>query len=357
MLTAADHAIRRGKVTGSTAAAILGIDPFCSPLGAWLRITGRPEDHDEATRARFRRGHALEGALIAYGAEEIAADTGCDVAIDRPGTMAHPTLEWAACSLDAVYIATPIASLETPRVVDLDVITVPAFDAVTIYAGEGKTVDQRHAHEWGRPLTDEIPAYVAIQCTWELLHLPQATAVILPVLIGAGLDLRIYCWTRDAALEAACVEVLGRWHARHVEGDTPPDADPTHDAGIIGEVWRSSGRRKLDDDPRIRDLVRADVAARARESAIKAERDALKVAIGSLLRDADSCAGPWGSVTWKTAKGDAVTDWDAVNAGLHSAHPGAAGTLADLRAIHTTRGPGGRRMITSDRPKPGKASR
>lgn len=293
MLTAEDHALRRGRVTGSTAAAILGLDPYCTPLGAWLRITGRETDDDESTRARFRRGHVLEPALMQFAAEEIAADTGATVAIDKPGTIVHSSIPWAACSIDAVFIARPGAR----AVVDLDELEVPDAAHVSIYGGEAKTVDQSHAWAWGEPWTDQIPAHVAVQCTWEILHYPDVDAIVIPVLIGAGLDLRCYVWTRQPELEAACVDVLDAWHRRHVIGDEPPPLQPK-DASVLATVWRASGRVHPD-DPRIRDLVRVDCAARATIAAAEKERDAVRVAIAGILQDATECRGAWGSVTWR----------------------------------------------------------
>lgn len=336
MLTAEDREIRRGKITGSIAGACLGLDPFSTPLAAWLEIMGRrPEDTDAGSRARKATGHILEPALVTFGAQAIADDTRAVVAVDRCGTIAHPSLAWAACSTDAIYTARPVEVDEAPRVVQLDDIVIRDPSRVTLYLGEAKDINAEHAWRWGEPWTDQIPAHVAVQCTWELLHVPEAAAVVLPVLLGASHDLRCYVWRRDIELEDACVSTLERWHARHVVGDTPPEATPA-DADIIGAVWRASGRRMPDTDPRVRDLVRADVEARARKLAAEAERDAIKVALGSILQDATSCGGAWGSVTWNVERGEKRTDWDAVNAGLHARHPGAAGTLANLLALHTT---------------------
>ena len=291
MLTAEDHEIRRGRMTGSTAAAALGLDPYCTPLGAWLRIMGRDTDADEGTRARWRRGHVLEPALMRFAAEEIANDTGATVAIDTPPTIVHSSIPWAACSIDAMFVARP-----GPRtVVELDALTVPEAAKVSTYGGEGKTVDQRHAWAWGEPWTDQIPAHVAVQCTWEILHYPDVEAIVIPVLIGAGLDLRCYVWQRDAALEAACVDTLDAWHRRHVVANEPPPLGPK-DADVLSTVWRASGRVHPD-DPRVAALVKVDCAARATIAAAEKERDAVRVALASILQDATECGGKWGGVT------------------------------------------------------------
>lgn len=244
MLTDDDREIRRGRITGSTAAACLGLSPYVTPLAAWLEITGRNAEHDEATRAVFRRGSVLGPALIRYGAEEIASELRRTVAIDRPGTLAHRDLAWAAVSADAVYLALEVPGAP-PGVVELDDLVVRDVDAIAIYVGEAKVVNAEHAGEWGAEWSDQIPAYVGVQAEWELLHYPEARAVILPVLLGAQQQLATYVWRGDAALRAGLVDALGAWHRRHVVTDTPPPAMAPLDAAIIGNVWKAR-RRAVD---------------------------------------------------------------------------------------------------------------
>lgn len=333
MLSPEDHAARRGRITGSLAAACLGLDPFCSPLGAYLRCIGEhPGDH-EATDADDvrRRGHVLEPALVAFGAEEIARDTDCTVALDHPGTLVHPSIPWAACSIDAIAIATPGPA----RVSALDDLRVPEAAARTIYGLEAKAVGHAHAHTWGEPWTDQIPRHVAVQCTWELLHYPDAAAIVLPVLIGAGMELRVYVWRRSADLELACVEALGQWHARHVVRRSPPEPGQ-RDADLLAAVWGASGRQHPD-DPRIAELVRLDHDERQIESAAKMERERVRVSIGAILQDASSCRGPWGSVTWNESRGPEQCDHAAAIAAIEARVPGAGAIAAEEIARATTR--------------------
>lgn len=306
MLTPEDHALRRGKITGSLAAACLGLDPFCTPLGAYLRCIGEhPDDEpDEQTAAAFRRGHVLEPALVDFGAEEIAADMQCTVAIDKPGTLVHPSIPWAACSIDALYIATP-GPVQLLRA-GLDALVVPDPQRVTIFGAESKSVALAHASQWGEPWTDQIPRHVAVQCTWELLHYPDAEAIVLPVLIGAAMELRVYVWRRSVELELACVEALGQWHARHVVRRSPPEPG-ARDGDLLAAVWAAS-ERVHPDDPRVAELCRLDCEAREHENKIGEERERLRVSLGSILRDATKCSGPWGSVTWNATRGRADVD-------------------------------------------------
>lgn len=345
MLTSDDHALRRERITGSLAAACLGLDPYCTPLGAYLRCIGEhPDDSDDPV---LRRGHVLEPALIDYGAAEVATDTSCTVAIDKPGTIVHPSIPWAACSIDALYIATPGPPLV--MLAGIDALVVPDAGRITVYGAESKTVAQAHASMWGEPWTDQIPRHVAVQCTWELLHYPDAAAIVLPVLIGAGLELRIYVWRRSVDLELACVEALGQWHARHIVRRVPPEPGQ-RDGDLLAAVWAASGREHPD-DPRVAELVRLDCDARDRGNAIKEERERYRVSLGSILRDATVCRGPWGSVTWNATRGRPEVDMPMVVDDVRAQHGEAVGeTLRAAVEARTKRTPG-RMMRTTWGPR------
>lgn len=60
--------IRRGGIGASEVPALLGLSPFESPYGLWLRKTGRTEPKPENTAMAL--GHALEGAVAQYWSEQ-----------------------------------------------------------------------------------------------------------------------------------------------------------------------------------------------------------------------------------------------------------------------------------------------
>lgn len=334
MLSNEDKELRRGRITGSVAAACLGFDPFCTPLGAYQRIMQGPTEDRYERGSPLQRGHVIEPALIKWGAEEIARDTGRVVTTDRPGTIAHPDLPWAAVSVDAVYVTRPPEIGERHRTYALDDFRAPDPSTVTIYVGEAKDVGIEHADKWGSEWTQQIPMNVAAQCTWQLLHMPEAIAVIIPVLLGAHHRLSIYTWVRDADLEAKMVHALGAWHHRHIVGKTPPEARPA-DHGIIASIWEAQ-EIELGDDPRIAELAMLDADAQKREAAAKRERQGYKVEIGSIMQHATRCSGPWGNVTWKANERVQELDHDRLVAAVDRRLAGAGRVVREAIAECTT---------------------
>lgn len=334
MLTDADREIRRGRITASTAAACLGLCPYVTPLGAWLEITGRGRGTPtRAERLRWERGHVIEPALVDFAARQLARDLHRVVTIDKPGTVAHPSIPWAASSVDALVITRDTRPGERPAVVELDGFTVTPPGLFDFYAVEGKTVYGRDCSEWGREFSDEIPQHVAIQCEWELLHYPEATAVVVPALVGDGLDLRIYVWRTCAPLRDALVDALGSWHARHVVADVPPPARIADDR-VLARVWKAQDAER-EDDPRIAELAHKDARARALMSRLEKHRKAYAVEIKERMREATACRGPWGEVTWRETSGPETLDRErAIEiASARGAELLAAGAPFDLGAV------------------------
>lgn len=195
---------------------------------------------------------------------------------------------------------------------------------------EGSPAAKLGGSEW----TQQIPMNVAAQCTWQLLHMPEAIAVIIPVLLGAHHRLSIYTWVRDADLEAKMVHALGAWHHRHIVGKTPPEARPA-DHGIIASIWEAQ-EIELGDDPRIAELAMLDADAQKREAAAKRERQGYKVEIGSIMQHATRCSGPWGNVTWKANERVQELDHDRLVAAVDRRLAGAGRVVREAIAECTT---------------------
>lgn len=308
MLTREDQAIRCGRITSSTAAACLGLDPYCTPMRAWMRITGREEptfaanddgadddgddDGAEASADAASRGHWIEPSLIAYGAHWLVQDTRGTVTFERPSTVAHPDIPWLADSMDALYRIAPRDGGQ-----------------VVLVGCEAKTVAQPHAYRWGEAPDGIVPDYVQIQCAIHAMHYPEARCVLVPTLIGGMHTLSCYVVERERDLEFALIESLGNWHRIHVVGDEPPPAVP-RDNKMLSRVWRGGGDA-IADDPIIADLALRDVQLRAELKEKKDARDGVQVELKQRLRDHTECRGEWGSVTWRRSKPSVKVDHDA----------------------------------------------
>lgn len=92
-----DHAARRKGIGASELAAILGLDPYRTPLDVWMEKTGRAAQFG-GNEATFR-GNALEDAVGAYMAREI----GSDWKQIKGGQFVHPDFPIVRCNPDRLY--------------------------------------------------------------------------------------------------------------------------------------------------------------------------------------------------------------------------------------------------------------
>lgn len=300
-LTAKDLETRKGRITGTSAAAVLGVHHFVSEFEAWRRITGRAPPLEQNARMEF--GHLLEPHLRAW----YSRTEGVDVA-ETP-TIVHPEHDWIAGSADGI----------TP-------------DRIW----EGKTTGWRQAHRWGVPGTDEIPEEYDVQTriylsafdrpradvTVAVLDDDQFAALALALLAGreislADYDVRNYVVERDLELEAQILDKCGAWHAVHVAGDVQPPLDgskgatdylldrfPRETRGAIDEVRAAELGVLANEHWRLDRAIKAAVAA----------KELVRNRAREILEGHDEGRGDWGSFTYRTPKPSTKFDAKAARA-------------------------------------------
>lgn len=171
-------------VTASKVAAILGVSPYESPRSLWHLMRG---DVAPAQTTRIQsRGHYLEPAILSWWRDQHP-----EYGVMRRAVLAtRDDLPWAAANLDA--LAWPARRRPTERVIV-----------------EAKSSDKDD--EWGKPGTDEIPAYYAAQVIWAM-HVDGARRAYVPI-ITSHLEFREYVVDYDpdlaADIEARCAEFYG----------------------------------------------------------------------------------------------------------------------------------------------------
>lgn len=330
-----DHDLRRNRITSSTAAACLGLDPRCSPLLAWERITNPQENEDPRMSAVFERGHALEDAILEWGARQIVKEgLAPAVTIEHPPTTVHPTEDWIADSCDALYKMKGRSEGDE-----------------RLACGEAKSVAGFSSRGWGETWTGEIPRYVTVQAHWHMLTW-GAEVCYVPSLVGFAMQLRIYVVERDRDVAQALLDSCGAWHHRYVRTGTPPPAEVPNDDAVLSRLF-PLGAGEIADDPRIEALVRRHCSLAETIGPIDRERDLVGTQIKELLGEAELCRGEWGKASWKNSKGSSFVDWPAVMDDLRTAArglPDADKFLADLDgliAMRTHTRPGSRRLLTS----------
>lgn len=139
-LTKEQIAARRGRIGGSDAAAICGVDPYRTAYEIALRIRGEIEPDaslDDADQILF--GNEMEGVLARIYERKHKVE------LYTPDTMTHPKYPFLAVNID-----------RRPK----------GNDALGL---EMKNTGLYVADTWGRPGTDEVPERVILQCQHAML--------------------------------------------------------------------------------------------------------------------------------------------------------------------------------------------
>ncbi|GAB2714811.1 YqaJ viral recombinase family protein [Streptomyces bullii] len=218
------RAVRQGGVGGSDVAAILGMDGHGGALRVWLEKTGQARAERNARLERSaRRGHALEGLIAEFFAEE----TGLTV-LDSPGTLQHVD--------HPHWIANP------------DRLTVApddqARDELGVLECKSRNWRSARAEGWNG---DEAPDGPAIQAHWYLTVTGYRFAYV------AGLiddDLTWFRLERDDELCAMLADAVDRFWHDHVQAGIPPKPDGSEaTTELLARLWDARAEATVEVDP------------------------------------------------------------------------------------------------------------
>lgn len=310
---------RRSGLGGSDIGAVLGLNPYKTPLDVFLEKTGRVTKDVDSIQVRFGT-YAEE-----FVAQEYTRATG--LAVQRYTPMLHHPTAPILGNVDRLVIpagqkrASHQREIRTDRL--LECKTASAFSAFK-------------AEEWGEAGTDAVPmSYLVQVATYRILTgCPMAD---LAVLFG-NQEVRVYHLARDIDLEAMIVAKAGEWWQRHVVADVPPD--PVCDADVRA-LYPTS--RPVTVEASERDLLMlAELRnTRAGIKALKEQEDAAALALKAALGDAEALTWQGETLcTWKSARASQKTDWKAVC--------NAAAVPAGLIQMFTTEAAGSRRFCLKD---------
>lgn len=253
---------RRSYLGGPGAAAVLGVNPYSTPVAEWLRLTGRaaPVEVSDVMRS----GQRLEPVVLQFAGEEIGRRV-----------MPGPFIRDAKLTMAAGH---------------LDGITEGEPEIV-----EAKTSRTRNG--WGEPGTGEVPPHIAAQCEWYLGLVPEARVCWVPVLFS-GLDFALYKVERDDRLIEQMRNVCWRWWQDYVLTDTPPPPQTGADATLI--FPRSSEAVVIADDATrecVAQLRELKTLAKEIEGKIEDREGRIKLALGeaSVLSDGSETLATWRS--------------------------------------------------------------
>jgi putative phage-type endonuclease len=279
---------RLGRITSSSAAACLGLDPYTSPLEAWQRIRG--DAQDEQTNAAMERGKLLEPAILDYARQQL--NDGADV-LDFPGFAIHPEHRWLGSTVDALAVIT---------------------DELT-HCVEAKSVGYGLADRWGETGTDQIPDRVLIQCHVHLMCHPKARRCMVPVLIGGyQFEFRTYWVDRSASLHDQLIDKLGSWHQRHIVDGVRPEPTAA-DNDWLAKMFPDATEAAVEDADTLTEIekwAREYDETRAHLKAVDAEKKLARAKLLGLIEAHDAARGDAWSVTYRNTKDRTSTNWKAV---------------------------------------------
>lgn len=254
-------AARTGGITGTDIGALLGANPWRSPLDVWL--SKQPDHVPDEVGEPARWGTRLEPVVRDHYAE-------ChpDALVEEvPGLLAHPDESLLRGSLDGL---------------------AHTRDASVVL--EVKTSRQR----WD---DDYLPDHYLMQALWYcgLTGLDACHVAVLTA--GQSYSERIIAADRvwfDAAADRAL-----DWWAAHVTAGVMPDPDPVRDAPKLARLWTPDPDAGAEIDPglihRLRDTRAAAAAART-------DYEIAVAAVQAKMREA----------TVATVAGEVVARWSAV---------------------------------------------
>lgn len=254
---------RTSYIGGPSAATIIGVNPFETPLALWQRLTKRAEPVE--VNDAMRSGMRLEAAVLAYAAEELQTAV-------LPGPF--------------------VRDLQLPLGGHLDGLT-DGGDVV-----EAKTARKRG--EWGEPGSTVVPLGYQVQCLHYLGLMPRAQVAWVPVLFS-GLEFAMFRVERNDELIRQIRQICAAWWETHVVGDMPPLPQTGADVALL--FPKDTGRTVIADDA-VAEAVERLRAVKTQVSELEDEREALENRIKLAMADAATLTLPSGdvAVTWRATK-------------------------------------------------------
>jgi len=254
MLTVEDLKKRKKYLTASDVGAVMGLNPFRTPLMVWADKTGQTEAYEGNEATAF--GDDFEDALIKRAAR-LAGLT--DI---RPNQWRVSDGGLLAATCDALALDS-----KHGREVDIEAKTSGIINP-------GADLDA-----WGESGTDAVPDHVAVQCQTQMLCAKVRVAFV-SALLGRGMGHRLYVLQRDDESIKWIEDFCQTWWRNHMEMGIPPQATQSRDNEVIRRFKRDDAKAVPIDGALIAEYEsRWAVADAAKEAAETAEA-ALKLAMG-----------------------------------------------------------------------------
>lgn len=286
--------------------AILGLDPFRTPLDVWASKTGRLARADAPDDIEAEAGNDHEAGVIA-GAVRKLKRLGVLVSHEYPGPG---TMRGREAPFDGNVLVPPQLAGQARYLLGL--WRGATLDAVVTHREHGevpleaKMVGVGLAHLWGPELAGgaAIPERVLAQVHWQALHLRETHFARVPIAYVAadicGTDRRLYEVVIDDEMIDDLLAAARAWWLRHVIHDEMPTPNE-RDLETLRRVFPEP-KRPL--SPFVPDEVRllAEDYAIGREITMRHHVETQKIAakLCAVLGEAEGYKWRGGKVTWRT---------------------------------------------------------
>lgn len=234
---------RRTGIGGSDVAAVLGLNPWKTPLDVWNDKLGISEDKEMSEPAYW--GTVLEDTV----AKEFQLRTGKRVQ-NVSHQFADPETPWAIANIDRAIINPDIAKRVRPLEMTEKEIAKYGYRPITTdIAFEAKTAHAFTADLWGPSqeleikqnnlrTEHEIPLYYETQIQW-YCGILRLRGMYLAVLIG-GSDFRMYWVDARPDVFQVIKEKCSAFWNNYVLTKTPPE--PINIEDVLKLYGRSNGK-------------------------------------------------------------------------------------------------------------------
>lgn len=190
---------RRSGLGASETAAVLGLNPWRTPLDVWLEKTGPEPDGDSVLNEAASWGNVLEAPVAR---ETVKRYPELGKLVPSPGLMRHPDHHWMLATLDRLLA--PRGQRDAPVTAALEIKT---------------TSDMNYRHNWedGVP-----PGYILVQVQQQLAVSGLEVAYV-SCLYGGQKLAEPYRVERDDRVVEQLVTYAGHWWETHIVGGVRPE--------------------------------------------------------------------------------------------------------------------------------------
>ena len=295
-----------GTIGGTAISAILGCNPWVSPLGIYLKLRGETEG--TLSNSAIERGIRFEDS-VAY-----------TFAMNHPEFRVEHNLSFTDAPQRCVDAEIPFITGSPDRLLfkpDAVLMDEPVAGL------EIKTASMRTRSNWGVFGTDQIPIYYLCQCQWYLGFYPHITDWHVAVQFFDDNDQPLlygeYLVKRDDELIAKMRERAVEFWNEHIVPAVPPECD------TVDETVCEYVRQRYPDDLGTTEvaneegnvLVKNYILAKADKERAEAVYEAAKTKLQLVIKDASIYESTFGKITWKKTKDKESIDYKALVEFLH----------------------------------------